>query len=58
MHDEKINYKYACMYIYKNNKRKSTNDIVSISVVFHQFFTIFQIHLVYDIRMENENYYG
>ena len=57
MHDKKIKYKYACMYIYEKYIRKSINDIVSISVVFHQFFTVFQIHLVYDIRMEKANGY-
>ena len=57
MHDVITKYKYACMYIYEKQKRNSINDIFSISVVFHQFFTVFQIYLVYDIRMEKANSY-
>ena len=57
MHDVMVIYRYACMCFYKNYKRKSINNSFSISVVFHQFFTVFQIHLVYDIRMEKVNGY-
>lgn len=57
MHDEMVIYKYACMYIYKKYTRRSMNDIFSISIVFHQFFTVFQIYLVYDIRMEKAHSY-
>ena len=50
------NNMHACIFI-RNKTRRSMNDIFLISIVFHQFFTVFQIYLVYDIRMEKAHSY-